>query len=57
VFGDADKNIPVEGLRFMAQRAGARAVTEVPGASHSVMVSEPEQVVAAITQAIDHLAG
>ncbi len=57
VFGDADKNIPVEGLRFMAKRAGARAVTEVPGASHSVMVSEPEQVVAVITQAIDHLAG
>ncbi|WP_028642823.1 alpha/beta fold hydrolase [Nocardioides sp. URHA0020] len=57
VFGDADKNIPVEGLRFMAERAGALSVTEVPGASHSVMVSQPEQVVAVINQAIDHLAG
>lgn len=56
VFGDADKNIPVEGLRFMAERAGAVSVTEVPGASHSVMVSQPDEVVAVIRQAIDHLA-
>ncbi len=38
-------------------RAGAIAVTEVPGASHSVMVSQPEEVVAVITQAIAHVAG
>lgn len=55
VFGDADKNIPVEGLRFMAERAGAVSITEVPGASHSVMVSQPDEVVAVIRQAIDHL--
>jgi pimeloyl-ACP methyl ester carboxylesterase len=55
VFGDADKNIPVEGLRFMAKRAGAISVTEVPGASHSVMVSQPEEVVSVILQALDHL--
>lgn len=56
VFGDADKNIPVEGLRFMAKRAGAVSVTEVPGASHSVMVSQPDRVVAVIREAIDHVA-
>ena len=56
VFGDADNNIPVEGLRFMAKRAGALSVTEVPEASHSVMVSQPDQVVAVIMQAIEHLA-
>ncbi|MDD7930697.1 alpha/beta fold hydrolase [Microbacterium thalli] len=56
VFGDADKNIPVEGLRFMAQRAGGLTVTEVPGASHSVMVSQPDAVVAVITEALAHLA-
>lgn len=56
VFGDADKNIPVEGLRFMAERAGAVSITEVPGASHSVMVSQPDQVVAVIRTAIDHVA-
>jgi len=55
VFGDADKNIPVEGLRFMAQRAGAVAIQEVPGASHSVMVSQPDAVVAVILAAIDQL--
>ncbi|MGY4644939.1 alpha/beta fold hydrolase [Cellulomonas sp. URHB0016] len=55
VFGDADRNIPVEGLRFMADRAGAVTTTEVPGASHSVMVSQPDAVVAVILQAIDHL--
>ena len=55
VFGDADKNIPVEGLRFMAERAGAVTIQEVPGASHSVMVSQPDAVVAVILAAIDHL--
>lgn len=57
VFGDADKNIPVEGLRFMAERAEAVSITEVPGASHSVMVSQPDEVVAVIVQALEHLAG
>ncbi|WP_034620623.1 alpha/beta fold hydrolase [Cellulomonas sp. URHE0023] len=56
IFGDADKNIPVEGLRFMAERAGGLATVEVPGASHSVMVSQPDAVVALILQAIEHLA-
>ena len=55
IFGGADKNIPVEGLRFMAERAGGLAIEEVPGASHSVMVSQPDAVVALILQAIDHL--
>lgn len=55
VFGDADKNIPVEGLRFMAARAGARSVTEVPGASHSVLVSQPDEVMLVIMEALDHL--
>ncbi len=56
VFGDADKNIPVEGLRFMADRAEAVTITEVPGASHSVMVSQPDQVTNVILQALEHLA-
>jgi pimeloyl-ACP methyl ester carboxylesterase len=55
VFGDADKNIPVEGLRFMAKRASALSITEIPAASHSVMVSQPDQVAAVIMQAIEHL--
>ena len=55
VFGDADKNIPVAGLRFMAERAGALSTREVPGASHSVMVSQPDAVVETILEAIAHL--
>lgn len=55
VFGDADKNIPVAGLRFMAERAGALVTREVAGASHSVAVSQPGEVVAVITAALEHL--
>ncbi|QEO13913.1 alpha/beta hydrolase [Agromyces intestinalis] len=56
IFGDADKNIPVEGLRFMAQRAGGLEIREVPGVSHSVMVSQPDAVAALIGDALAHLA-
>lgn len=55
VFGDADKNIPVEGLRFMAERAGAVAIQEIAGASHSVMVSQPEAVADLILEAVGKL--
>ncbi|MFD9700428.1 alpha/beta fold hydrolase [Lentzea sp. NPDC059081] len=47
----ADKNIPVEAQRFMAERAGAREVVEISGASHSVAVSHPDEVAALIIQA------
>jgi len=56
VFGDADRNIPVEGLRFMAERAGGIGIVEVPGASHSIMVSQPDAVVGVIADALAHLA-
>lgn len=52
VFGDADKNIPAELIRFMAERAGARAVTEVPGASHALSVSHPVTVAETILAAV-----
>ena len=55
VFGDADKNIPVEGLRFMAKRAGAIDTVEVAGASHSVMVSQPDAVASLIRDALKHV--
>ena len=40
----ADLNIPPDMQRFMAERAGARSVVEVPGASHAVAVSQPTVV-------------
>ena len=44
VYGDQDKNIPAAALGFMAQRAGSKKTTMVPGASHVVMVSHPQAV-------------
>ena len=55
VYGTGDKNIPVEGLRFMADRAGSLKTVEIPDASHSVMVSHPEAVADLIVGALAHL--
>jgi pimeloyl-ACP methyl ester carboxylesterase len=51
VFGELDKNIPVASHRFMAERAGAREVVEIEGASHAVGVSHPEEVADVILRA------
>lgn len=53
VFGDRDRNIPVALHRFMAERANARGVVEVAGASHALSVSNPDAVTASILAAID----
>ena len=52
VFGELDKNIPLEAHRFMAERAGAREVVEIEGASHAVGVSHPEEVADMILRAL-----
>jgi pimeloyl-ACP methyl ester carboxylesterase len=52
VYGTEDRNIPVALQRFMAERAGARGTTEVPGASHALSVSSPEPVCAMILEAV-----
>ncbi|GAA1531244.1 alpha/beta hydrolase [Kribbella lupini] len=46
-----DKNIPPAVQHFMADRAHAKAVVEVKGASHAVAVSEPGKVADLIKQA------
>jgi len=51
VFGELDKNIPAASHRFMAERAGAREVVEIEGASHAVGVSHPEEVADIILRA------
>lgn len=51
VYGTADKNLPLEALRFMAGRAHARDVVEVKGASHLLMVSRPDAVAKVIEEA------
>jgi pimeloyl-ACP methyl ester carboxylesterase len=51
VFSDQDLNIPVALHRFMAERAGARGVREIAGASHALSVSQPAAVAEAILEA------
>lgn len=51
VIGDEDRIIPPELQRFMADRAGARRVLEIPGASHALPVSQPEAAVELILEA------
>jgi pimeloyl-ACP methyl ester carboxylesterase len=56
VFGELDKNVPVAALRYMAERAGAREVVEIEGASHAVGVSRPEEVADIILRAAKEVA-
>ena len=53
VFGSDDLNIPAEAIRFMAARAEARSVVEIPGGSHALSVSQPEAVTQAILRAAE----
>jgi pimeloyl-ACP methyl ester carboxylesterase len=53
VYAELDKNIPAAVEVFMADRAGAKAAVEIPGASHVVMISQPQAVTDVILQAID----
>ncbi|MGH2562519.1 MAG: alpha/beta fold hydrolase [Thermomicrobiales bacterium] len=53
VYGELDKNIPAAAEVFMADRAGAKGAVEVPGASHVVMISQPQAVTDVILTAID----
>jgi pimeloyl-ACP methyl ester carboxylesterase len=41
VIAEADRNIPADLQRFLAERAGARRGVEIAGASHAVAVSQP----------------
>lgn len=56
IYGTADKNIPVAAMKFMAQRAKAKKIVEVPGASHVVMTSHPDKVTALILEAATAIA-
>lgn len=53
VFGELDLIIPAALHRFMADRAGSRGTLEIPGASHALMVSNPDAVAATILAAVD----
>jgi pimeloyl-ACP methyl ester carboxylesterase len=51
IFGELDHNIPAGAHRIMAERAGARRTTEIPGASHVVGVSHPTETAQLILEA------
>jgi pimeloyl-ACP methyl ester carboxylesterase len=51
VYGKEDKNIPVQALSFMAERAKSRHTVVIDGASHVVMVSHPKEVANLIEEA------
>jgi pimeloyl-ACP methyl ester carboxylesterase len=44
IYGDNDKNIPAQAIAFMASRAHSKQTVVVKGASHVLMVSNPEPV-------------
>jgi pimeloyl-ACP methyl ester carboxylesterase len=52
VFGEQDRNIPAEAIRFMAERAQAKGIREVVGASHAISVGAPNEVTAVILDAL-----
>jgi pimeloyl-ACP methyl ester carboxylesterase len=53
VFGELDLNIPAALHRFMADRAGSKGTMEVAGASHALLVSNPDAVASTILSAVD----
>lgn len=56
VYSSGDRNIPVEALRFMAERAGAVESVEIPDASHALPVSQPDAVAEVILRAVRSVA-
>jgi pimeloyl-ACP methyl ester carboxylesterase len=51
LIGQEDRIIPAELQRFMAERAGARQMLEIAGASHALTVSQPQATADLILEA------
>jgi pimeloyl-ACP methyl ester carboxylesterase len=51
VIGEEDRNIPADLQRYMAERAGAQATLEIPGGSHAISVSHPDETAQQILEA------
>jgi pimeloyl-ACP methyl ester carboxylesterase len=56
IFGELDRNIPCAAQHYMAKRAGARHILEIPGASHAVSVAHPRLTAHTILEAAPRLA-
>lgn len=55
IFGELDHNIPADAHHIMAERAGARRSIEIPGASHVVGVSHPDETAQLVLEAAAHV--
>lgn len=51
IIPELDKNIPLQAQQFMAERAKAREILNIQGASHAVGVSHPTEVASFIMKA------
>jgi len=51
IYGSADRNIPAAVMKFMAERAKAKKTVVVEGASHALMISQPDRVASLIEDA------
>jgi pimeloyl-ACP methyl ester carboxylesterase len=51
LIGEEDRIIPKALQQYMAKRAGARHILEIPGASHAITVSHPEATAHMILEA------
>jgi pimeloyl-ACP methyl ester carboxylesterase len=51
IFGELDRNIPAGAQRIMAERANAKRVVEIEGASHVVGISHPSKTAELILEA------
>jgi pimeloyl-ACP methyl ester carboxylesterase len=51
LIGEKDVTIPAALQHYMAERAGARRTIEIPGASHALTVSHPEETAQLIVEA------
>ncbi|GAA2413060.1 alpha/beta fold hydrolase [Nonomuraea africana] len=56
VYPELDFNIPLAAHRFMAERAGAREVVEIAGASHALPASQPHAVAEVILRVVKAVA-
>ncbi|SEG20721.1 hypothetical protein SAMN05444920_102195 [Nonomuraea solani] len=56
VYPELDSNIPLPARRFMAERAGAREVVEIAGASHALPASQPHAVTEVVQRAVKAVA-
>ena len=55
IYGELDRNIPAELVRYMADRAKTVKAIEIEGGSHALMVSHPSEVAAMIKDAAESL--